>query len=70
VLARTKQQTMTTAEKIKSASELVYDPEIDALYADGQLVGGASDMTRELMLELLDEELDDETMFDMIVSPV
>jgi hypothetical protein len=62
----------TTESQIRSASELVYDATIDGLYADGELIGGASDMTREIMLELCDgedkNEMSDEDLFEAIVT--
>ena len=61
--------------KIKAASSLTYNPNTDELFADGKLVGGASDLTRKLMLDRLDrysaDDLDDEsdeTLFDLIVE--
>jgi len=63
---------MTTASKIKAASTLTYDATIDALYADGDLIGGASDMTREIMLDLYEGEnkndMSDEDLFEALVT--
>lgn len=63
---------MTTEAKIKAASTLTYDATIDALYADGDLIGGASDMTREIMLALYEgedkNEMSDEDLFEAIVT--
>ena len=64
---------MTTEAKIKAASTLTYDATIDALYADGEMVGGASDLTRDLMIAHLDDgenhdEDSDETLFDLVVE--
>lgn len=62
-----------TEIRIKAASNLTYNPNTDELFADGLLVGGASDMTRELMLDRLSEPNDhaddsDETLFDIVVD--
>lgn len=63
---------MTTEAKIKAASTLTYDATIDALYADGELIGGASDMTRETMLDLYEgddkNEMSDEDLFEALVT--
>jgi len=63
---------MNTEQQIRSASELIYDATIDALYADGELIGGASDMTREIMLDLYDgddkEDMSDEDLFEALVT--
>jgi hypothetical protein len=66
---------MTTESKIKAASSLTYNPKTDELFADGQLVGGASDLTRDLMLARLSrysgddlDEKSDETLFDLVVE--
>ncbi len=67
---------MTTKEKIIAAKELAYDADIDALYADGKLLGGASDLTRDMMLARLDDQdgelsdASDETLFDYVVENV
>jgi len=58
---------------IKAASTLAYNPETDELFADGKLVGGASDLTRDLMLDRLTDPDDyaedsDETIFDLVVE--
>lgn len=63
---------MTTKAKIKAASTLTYDATIDALYADGDLIGGASDMTRKIMLDLYEgehkNEMSDEDLFEALVT--
>lgn len=66
---------MTTTAKIKAASNLSYNPNTDELFADGKLVGGASDLTRPLMLDRLRDPADhvddsDETLFDLVVETV
>lgn len=58
---------------LRNAKTLSYDPATDALYADGVLVGGASDLTRDIMLARLAEpseyaDASDETIFDVVVS--
>lgn len=65
---------MTTIEKtLRNAETLSYNPDTDELFADNKLVGGASDLTREIMLARLSEptkhsEDSDETLFDRIVE--
>lgn len=64
---------MNAAAKIKAASCLTYNPDADELFADGEYVGGASDLTRDLMLAHLDGGEDhvadsDETLFDLVVE--
>lgn len=63
------------ASKIAAASTLSYNPNTDELFADGKYVGGASDLTRDLMIAHLDDDEDhegdsDETLFDMCVSAI
>jgi hypothetical protein len=58
---------------IKSAARLTYDPTTDTLSADGCAVGGADALTREMMLEMIDESSsgdDDEALFDSLVEIV
>ena len=62
-----------TATAIATAAALSYNPNTDELFADGKLVGGASDLTRELMLDRLASPEDhaaesDETLFDLVVE--
>jgi hypothetical protein len=60
-----------TESRIKAAKKLTYNPNTDELFADGEYVGGASEMSRELMLARADESWhkdDDETLFDALVS--
>jgi hypothetical protein len=64
---------MNTTAKIKAASNLSYNANTDELFADGEMVGGASDLTRELMLDRLAKPADhaddsDETLFDLVVE--
>ena len=64
---------MKTNEILLSAKTISYDPTTDALSADGVIVGGASDLTREIMLARLAvpaEHADDsdETLFDATVE--
>lgn len=65
---------MSTTEKtLRAAKTLSYNPDTDELFADGKLVGGASDLTREVMLARLSEpaeyaDASDETIFDLMVE--
>jgi hypothetical protein len=64
---------MTTNEILSSAMTISYDPTTDELSADGAVVGGASELTREIMLARLAapaEHADDsdETLFDLTVE--
>ncbi len=64
---------ITTEAKIKAAKKLTYRVSTDELFADGKLVGGASDLTRDLMLARADESWhndDDETLFDALVTTI
>ena len=61
--------------KIKSATSLSYNPDLDLLFADGEHVGSASSLTREIMLSLLHSPEEyanesDETIFDSLVETV
>lgn len=63
----------TNEQIISNAKTLSYDPTTDELFADGALVGGASDLTREIMLSRLADPSEhaaasDETLFDLVVE--
>lgn len=62
-----------TESKIKAAKKLTYNPNTDELFADGEYVGGASEMSLELMQSMVDEtnrDDDEETLFDALVTTI
>jgi hypothetical protein len=65
--------TKTSTEGLTAAKTLSYNPDTDELFADGKLVGGASDLTRDIMLARLADPAEhaddsDETLFDLVVE--
>lgn len=62
-----------TESKITAAKKLTYNPSTDELFADGEYVGGASEMSYELMQSMVDEtnrDDDEETLFDALVTTI
>ena len=66
---------MNIDQTLRNARAITYSADSDELYADGKLVGSASDLTREIMLARLaapDEHAEDsdEALFDLIVESI